>query len=99
MWWIRDKIVPQVKEKQTKEEIAEAKKHAAKEGTRSVFDVRPTVVKKPVVEGRSYVLTQLKNREKIVKAKEVSCIFFWIQVSNFDKFTAQILDGQLQDLA
>lgn len=39
--WVRDKIAPQIKEKQTKEEVEAAKKQAAEQGTRSVFDVQP----------------------------------------------------------
>lgn len=96
--WVRDKIAPQVKEKQTKDEIAEAKKHAAEEGTRSVFDVQPTVVKKAVVEGRGYVQAQMKNREKIVKKKEVNYGFLFGSGIDTDQFVAQIFDGQFQNL-
>ncbi|KXN86264.1 50S ribosomal protein L22, partial [Leucoagaricus sp. SymC.cos] len=68
--WVREKVAPQLKEKQTKEEIEEAKKHAEKEGTKSVFDVQLPVVEKPVVEGDAWKLTNIRNREKLFPPKE-----------------------------
>ncbi|PFH52716.1 hypothetical protein AMATHDRAFT_73852 [Amanita thiersii Skay4041] len=36
--WVKEKLVPNIKEKQTKEEIAAAKKKAAEEGQTSIFE-------------------------------------------------------------
>ncbi len=65
--WVRDKVAPQLKEKQTKEEIEAAKKQAAEQGTRSVFDVQP--IAKPSKEDATQV--SVKKGVKKGPVKEV----------------------------
>lgn len=67
--WVREKVAPQMKEKQTKEEIEAAKKQAAEQGTRSVFDVQPAAVAKSLKEDVVQVGT--KKGTKKAQPKEV----------------------------
>lgn len=64
--WVREKVSPQVKEKQTKEEIEAAKKQAAEQGTRSVFDVQPVAATKATKDGAM----QVGVRKSVKKAPQ-----------------------------
>ncbi|KAJ3563846.1 hypothetical protein NP233_g8675 [Leucocoprinus birnbaumii] len=70
--WVKEKVAPQHREKQSKEEIAEAKKQAAQEGNQvGLFDAPPKVVEKKQPKAReTRALSSVSRRGKPIETKE-----------------------------
>jgi len=51
--WVKEKLVPAVREKQAKEEVEAGKQQATEEGTQSVFETVPTPVCHKAVSKRT----------------------------------------------
>jgi len=79
------------REKQTKEEIAEAKNQATE--AQSIFEAQPAVFKKSVKERRVHIPTSKKTCDKLVRMKEVSPRFHFLVLFRFNRIPAQIFDG------
>jgi len=76
--WLRGKVNPENREKQTKEEIAEAKKQVTE--AQSIFETQPAALEKSVKErkeGKDRVLLNERACDKLVRVKEVSPQFYF----------------------
>lgn len=76
--WLRGKINPENREKQTKEEIAEAKKQVTE--AQSIFEAQPAALEKSVKERKErkdWVSSNKRTCDKFVRAKEVSPQFYF----------------------
>jgi hypothetical protein len=51
--WVKEKLVPVVREKPAKEEVEAGKQQAVEEGTQSVFETAPTPVRPTAVSKRT----------------------------------------------
>jgi hypothetical protein len=65
--WVKEKLVPAVREKPAREEVEAGKQQAAEEGTQSVFETVPTPVRQKVVSNRLGVRKSAKPRPTSVR--------------------------------
>lgn len=70
--WVKEKLAPAIREKQTKEEVEAAKYQAAGEGTRSVFETVPVPARPRAVSKRGATIPGAYVSRKPTKPRPTS---------------------------
>ena len=95
--WLRESLTPNVRQKNTEEELEAARKAEAEKGEGSIFDVVAETVREESKPGEETVMALAKSQKKVDQVRSGYTIIIR-RLFNLS-ITAQILYGKLQNLS